>query len=55
MTPTPRTMRQAFPRATRESLYTFVEADPERRLVGPTIIVLCAVLCVLIFTGVIVL
>lgn len=51
--PTPRTARQAFPMATRKSLYTFVEEDPENRLVWPVVLVLCAALAGLIIFGII--
>jgi len=49
--PTPRTMRQAFPRATRASLYTFVTADPERRLVGPVLALAAGALIVMALVG----
>lgn len=51
--PTPRTMTEAFPHATRESLYSFVEKDPEHHLVGPAMAVIAVVVLVLIMTGVI--
>lgn len=53
--PTPRTMTEAFPHATRESLYSFVEREPERHLVGPAMTIIAVVLLILILTGVIVL
>lgn len=53
--PTPRTMTEAFPHSTRESLYTFVERDPERHLIGPALAIIAVLLLVLILTGVIVL
>lgn len=51
--PTPRRAREAFPHATRESLYTFVEKDPERRLGGPVLVLICTALAGLILMGVI--
>jgi hypothetical protein len=44
-------MRQAFPRATRASLYTFVTADPERRLVGPVVVAVVLALIILYAVG----
>jgi hypothetical protein len=44
-------MRQAFPRATRQSLYTFVNADPERRLVGPALTLAAGALVAMAIVG----
>jgi len=49
--PTPRNMRQAFPRATRASLYTFVNTDPERRLVGPVLALVAVALIAMALAG----
>ena len=51
--PTPRTVRDAFPAATRASLYSHIQQDPERRLVGPAMVLICAALAGLILMGVI--
>lgn len=51
--PTPRTATEAFPHATRESLYSFVERDPERHLVGPVMAGIAVGVLALILTGVI--
>ena len=51
--PVPRTMREAFPLSTFQSLYTFTKEKPEEYVIWPTVLIISFILCLLIITGII--